>query len=171
LHRASRLISAVGSWSEPDHYVGEHFGNVAGRLLSVLCPWRDRLSHVVRPRRGGIWRRSRDVQLLYCARLEPLGFLRLGGRKSNEGCPLLVPRLDLPFSTRNASLRTAVQRNEACTATLPCIRNNPNKATVSWRGPFAIFQTIPATCPERPSAPVTMNLRTSPTLVGHAAVM
>jgi hypothetical protein len=74
LHRASQLISAVGSWSEPAHYVGEHFGNVAGRLLSVLCPWRGRLSHDVRPRSDGIWQHFRDVQQLYCARLEPLGF-------------------------------------------------------------------------------------------------
>jgi hypothetical protein len=74
LHRAFRLISAVGSWSEPARYVGEPFGNVAGRLLSVLCPWRGRLSHDVRLRCGGIWQRSRDVQLLYCALLEPLCF-------------------------------------------------------------------------------------------------
>jgi hypothetical protein len=74
LHQASRITSAVGSWSEPAHYVGEHFGNVAGLLMSVLCPWRGRLFHDVRLRRGGIWQHSRDVQLLYYARLEPLGF-------------------------------------------------------------------------------------------------
>jgi hypothetical protein len=74
LHRASLFISAVGSWSEPARYDGGHFGNVAGRLLSVLCPWRGRLFHDVRPRRGGIWLRFRDVQLLYCARLEPWDF-------------------------------------------------------------------------------------------------
>ena len=92
---SSRFISAVGSWSEPAHYVGEHFGNVAGRLLSVLCLWRGRLSHAVPPRRGGIWRRFRDVQLLYCARLEPLGFSGyVRGTKEQQLMSALVHRLN-----------------------------------------------------------------------------
>lgn len=57
--------------------VGEHSANVAGRSLNALCPLRDRLCHDGRLRRDGIWRRSRDAPLPYCARLEPLDFSRL----------------------------------------------------------------------------------------------
>ena len=68
------LTFAADSWHALVRCVGEHSANVAGRLLNALCLLRDRLCHDVRPRRGGIWPRFRDVQLLYCARLEPLGF-------------------------------------------------------------------------------------------------
>jgi hypothetical protein len=54
--------------------VDEHSANVAGRLLNALCLLRDRLCHDVRPQRDGIWPRSRDAPLPYCARLEPLNF-------------------------------------------------------------------------------------------------
>lgn len=68
------LIFVADSWYALVRCVGEHSGNVAGRLLNALCLSRDRLCHDVRLRRDGIWRRSRDAPLPYCARLEPLDF-------------------------------------------------------------------------------------------------
>ena len=70
------LISVADSWYALVRCVGEHSENVAGRSLNALCPLRDRLCHDVRLRRDGIWRRSRDARLPYCARLEPLNFSR-----------------------------------------------------------------------------------------------
>jgi hypothetical protein len=68
------LTFAADSWHALVRCVGEHFANVAGRLLNALRPLRDRLCHDVRPRPDEIWRRSRGAPLLYCARLEPLNF-------------------------------------------------------------------------------------------------
>ena len=63
------LTFAADSWHLLVRCVGEHSANVAARLLNALCPLRDRLCHDVRPQRDGIWRRSRDAPLPYCARL------------------------------------------------------------------------------------------------------
>ena len=68
------LISVADSCYALARCVGEHSANVAGRLLNALCLLCDRLCHDARPRRDGIWRRSRDAPLPYCARLEPLDF-------------------------------------------------------------------------------------------------
>ena len=75
-NRASALTFAADSWYALVRCVGGHSENVAGRSLNALCPLRDRLCHDVRLRRDGIWRRSRDARLPYCARLEPLNFSR-----------------------------------------------------------------------------------------------
>jgi hypothetical protein len=71
------LTFAADSWCALARCVGEHSANVAGRLLNALCPLRDRLCRDGRLRRDGIWQRSRDAPLPYCARLEPLEFSRL----------------------------------------------------------------------------------------------
>ena len=70
------LIFVADSWYALVRCVDEHSANVAGRLLNALCLLRDRLCHDVRPRRDGIWPRSRDAPLPCCARLEPLNFSR-----------------------------------------------------------------------------------------------
>jgi hypothetical protein len=66
------LTSAADSWCALARCVGERFGSVVGQRMTAPCPLRDRPCHGVRPQRDEIWRRSRDVRLLCCVRLEPL---------------------------------------------------------------------------------------------------
>jgi hypothetical protein len=68
------LTSAADSWRALARCVGEWFGSVVGQRMSAPCPLRDRPCRGVRPQRGGIWQRCRDVRLLCCVRLEPLAF-------------------------------------------------------------------------------------------------
>ena len=68
------LTSAADSWRALARCFGERFGSVVGQRMSAPCPLRDRPCRGVRPQRGGIWQRSRDVRLLCCVRLEPLAF-------------------------------------------------------------------------------------------------